>query len=488
MHALLRNVVVGAVLAVPTPAVAQHIALKTVPIPAGEQFLILPSRNLGMAGVSVALDDPLGDPFANPARGAFLSDLRVLALPTIYGEASQSVGGRTLPLAMLMPGRRVFGAAAFALQQVDNPNRFAWTPVPQPGSVIQDNSSSNVYVQGSIGVKVSARTSLGASLYHADLDAVDAVNLLYGRSIAINQSGSMREARVGLTHDFGDERRVDLVVLNNNVDMQHDVLYQEWSWQSDPRFPPTSRMWTELNEDRTETWGGQLRYTTPLGERGARLGGVATVNTKAHPKIPNYNIVNIPRDPGNSTAFSLGVGLSTRSGPATFAMELLYEPGRSHTWAYADTIIPTPTGELQPGDKTIDNQFRFGSWNLGLGLEREGEKTGFQLGLRLRNYRYNLEQHNFLTEVQRETDESWIEWSPSWSGNVKFAEFELRYSGRFTAKGWPNSDFGCFLGCEAVADAGPRGPDFVIGPTAPVVLPEFRVTTHRITISVPIRL
>jgi hypothetical protein len=489
MKAALR--ILPLILLVPTDIAAQHIALKTVPIPTGEQFLVLPSRNLGMGGVSVAFDDPLADPFANPARGVLMTQFQLLALPTIYGEASESVGGRTLPIAALVPGRRVFGAVAFALQQVDNPDRFGWNPVLGSENVIQDNSSSNVYVQGSLGVKLNARTAIGASLYHADLDAVDAVNLLYGRSVAINQNGSMTEARLALTHDFGEDRRLDAIVLRNNVDMTHDVMYQEWIWNPvDPVPPraPTVRMWSELNEDRTETWGGHVRYTMPLGTDGARFGAVATANTKSHPKIPNYNIVNIPRDPGNSTAFSLGVGLSKQTGLSAFAVELLYEPGRSHTWAYADTIIPTPAGALAPGDKTIDNQFRFGSWNLAVGLEREGEKTGFQLGLRLRNYRYNLEQQNFLTATERETDENWVEWSPTWSGVVKFDEFELRYSGRFTAKGWPDNN-GCGLfGCAVEDVMQPGGPDFVIGPTEPVMLPEFRVTTHRIMVSVPFRL
>ena len=36
------------------------------------------------------------------------------------------------------------------------------------------------------------------------------------------------------------------------------------------------------------------------------LGWVATTNLMSHPKIPNYEIVNIPRDPGRSTAYNVG--------------------------------------------------------------------------------------------------------------------------------------------------------------------------------------
>ena len=58
-----------------TPALAQAqvIPIKTVPLAAGDQFRIFPSQNLGMGRVSIAVDDPLLDPFVNPAKGSRLS-------------------------------------------------------------------------------------------------------------------------------------------------------------------------------------------------------------------------------------------------------------------------------------------------------------------------------------------------------------------------------------------------------------------------------
>ena len=56
--------------AFPCETTAQLISLKTVPVAAGDQFLIVPSQNLGMGGVSIALNDALLDPFVNPAKGA----------------------------------------------------------------------------------------------------------------------------------------------------------------------------------------------------------------------------------------------------------------------------------------------------------------------------------------------------------------------------------------------------------------------------------
>jgi hypothetical protein len=473
----------AAAAALPAPLAAQHITLKTVPIPAGEQFELLPSRLLGMGSVHVAVDDPLLDPFSNPARGARLEQLRVAALPTFYGEASNQVGGRSLPLAVLVPGERLFGVFAFALQQVDGPRTFGWFPGIDR-NIIRDNSSSNVYILGSAGTRLNGgRTAVGASVYHADLGAVDAVNLLYGRSFAIEQDGAMTELRLGLTHDFGTARVLDAVISTNRLDMTHDVWYADWTWS--PEWQSSVRTWNELNEDHTITWGAHLRYTQPVGTEGVRIGAILTGNTKAHPKIPNYNIVNIPRDPGNSAAFNIGLGLSSADGPASFGVELVFEPARSHTWAYADSVIATPTGSIPAGGVTVDNQFRFANWNVGVGVEREAQRLGFQLGLRLRQIRYSLDQQNFLTETRRKTRESWMEWTPTWSGVVKFAEFDLRYSGRFTARGWP--DIG---GPVIFMDRGTAlsGTDFIIGPTAPVDLPEFRVTTHRIMLSIPFSL
>lgn len=469
-------------LAVPAAAAAQHITLKTVPIPLGEQFQLLPSRNLGMANVHVSIDDPLLDPFTNPARGAAVDQLRVFALPTVYSETNSALGGRSFPIAAVIPGRTIFGSFAFAMQQVDNPNRWGWVPWQGDQSVFQENSSSNIYAQGSIGARLGRSTSIGASYYHADLDAVDAVNLLYGQSIAIDQDGSVGEAKLGLTHDLGAERRLDAVVLRSDVDMSHDVLYQEWNWIDNQ---PVIRSWNELNEDRTITWGAHLRYTQPLGDEGTRIGFIATGATKSHPKIPNYNIVNIPRDPGNSTAFNFGVGLSRLTKATVYSMELIFEPGRSHTWAYADTALTTPGGVIQPGEKTVDNQFRYGNWNLAAGLQHETDRAGFQLGIRVHQTRYSLEQHNFLADTVRNTDERWIEWSPSWGGVLKFGDFDLRYTGRFTAKGSPDNVVFGVRRDVMMADAPMSGVDFVVGPTGPVSLPEFRVTMHRLMVSVP---
>ncbi len=74
--------VTGALAVHATPGAGQLIGLKTVPLAAGEQFLIFPSENLGMGGASIAHDDPLSDPFSNPAKGARTTESRFFTVPT----------------------------------------------------------------------------------------------------------------------------------------------------------------------------------------------------------------------------------------------------------------------------------------------------------------------------------------------------------------------------------------------------------------------
>jgi hypothetical protein len=277
------------------------------------------------------------------------------------------------------------------------------------------------------------------------------------------------------------------MVGRSDVDMTHDVVYLDWlPWDSTRPNWPNVRARMEENRDRTTTWSGSLRYTAPTGDPGVRYGLMLIGNTKSHPKIPNYDLVNIPRDPGNSAVFGLGAGITSQQGGTLIGAELMLQPGRSHTWAYADSAVVTPGGTLRKGDKTVDNEFRFANWTIALGLEHEWTPGGVQLGLRVNRYGYHLDQKNFLRDTTVATDESWIEWSPGWGGFLKLGRAEVRYSGRWVAKGFdfPNG----FWGTRAVAEdvAVPGGNDFLVAPTDPVNMPDFRVVTHRVTVVVPL--
>lgn len=479
--------------ALPATSSAQNITLKTVPIPTGEQFLLFPSLSMGMGGVGIALDDPVGAAFSNPARRLEGNPARVFATPTFYGEARGTVGGRSLPISALFAGDRFHGAFAVAIQELDDTPWCCGGWGGGPGSDFIDGARSNTYLMGSLGARIGEGTSVGVSLFHAQLGAVDGVNLLYAQAAGIQQDGELVEARAGVAHDFGDARKLEATFTRTSLDMTHDVHYLEWRWLCDPSVPngqscqPTIREWDELNEDRTLSWGTRLGYRQPLDEV-SQVGFLLAASTKNHPKIPNYNIVNIPRDPGNSTVFNIGAGLSRHEGPLKVGLEVVFEPGSSHTWAFADTTVLLPSGAtLQPGEKTVDNQFTFRNMRVALGLDRDGERFGFQLGVGVRQISYRLAQQHFLAEVQRRTKESWAEWSPSWGAVSHLGSVDLRYTGRFTARGFPDA---CWLGCTRVLamedGAFAPGVDFIPGATQPVNMPDFRVTTHRFTLSMPL--
>ncbi|HUH11861.1 MAG TPA: hypothetical protein VMK65_02080, partial [Longimicrobiales bacterium] len=466
-----------------------HISLKTVPIPAGDQFALFPSLRMGMAGASVALDDPMGDPFANPARGARLQGLELFLTPTFYGSSDDVSGGRSLPLSASMGGERWFGAASMALQQLSDRRLGAWAPLTpeQRDEIFPDGAHDNLYAFGSLGRRVpgAEHVAVGVSGFWADLGALDGVQRLYMRSSGIRQSGTLDEYRVGAMADLGDGATLDAVALRSSLDMTHRVLYVEWDQWGQPTTTTTR---TEINLDRTVTWGAQLRYTRPLAAQDWRAGAVLTGNRKSHPKIPNYDLVNIPRDPGSSRVFQVGGGLAKVTESSAFTVEAVLEPGRSHTWAYTDTALTTEAGTVIPaGGRTVDNRFVFRNVAMATAVQKDYTRAGFQLGLRLRSIRYTLDQKNFLADTVRHTREGWMEWTPTWSGVLRFDDFDLRYAGRATMKGWVQVG-GVFPGVRFDdAAAAPGGGDFLVAPTQPVDMPDFRVTTHQFTISVPVR-
>src|SRR6478672_10663165 len=97
----------------------QVIAVKTAPIADGGQFAFLPSANLGMGGLSIALPDSSLDPFSNPAKGAWLKGTRVFGAPTFFTVTRKAGGGLTLPLGASVSSGAWFTQFAVAMQDID---------------------------------------------------------------------------------------------------------------------------------------------------------------------------------------------------------------------------------------------------------------------------------------------------------------------------------------------------------------------------------
>jgi hypothetical protein len=489
-----------------TPARAQLIPIKTIPIAQGDQFQIFPSNNLGLGGVSIALPDSLGDPFSSPATMARLRTSRFFSSPTVYSLSSNTGGGRSLPVAVLARRENWYGGLALVLQQVDasRPPQQGGIFVAEPRTLVPPGSPlpgpdlrahGNQYAFGLIGRTWPDRNlSVGASALWTGLHALDGVDLLYSGSLRVRQTGHAVDFRVGALKDWRGERGVrslEAVVLHNRFAATHNVLYVDQFW--DPglqRF--VSDLRTDQNFDHTNTWGAQLKYQIPLATPGWRMGWLATVNRATHPKLPNYDITNvavIPWDPGRSYAYNFGVGFSKVLGPATFGVDAIYEPIRTYTWA--DAIAPTATlagDTIAVGGKTVENRFRFSNaiFRIGAGrdidLEGNSKMLGLQLGLTMRTISYRLQQTDNVELSQRSLRTGWLEWSPTWGLTLRFTELELRYRGRVTkGAGRPGTQF--IVGVRALAVS---GADILAAPSGPLNLIDVNTSTHQISLSLPL--
>ncbi|MDE2974604.1 MAG: hypothetical protein OXU64_07790 [Gemmatimonadota bacterium] len=464
----------------PSALEAQLIAIRTVPVASGDQFLTAPSATLGMGGVRFAIDDSIADGWSNPAKGVFVTESSLLVSPAYYGIYATADGGgaKTFPLTGLLSGSRWFGGVSAALQKVANGLGF-------------DESSRNLYGRGYVGRKVGrAGWSVGASVSTARLNAMDGVDLLYAGAWRIDQRGSITDVRAG-AYRAGDGDRLGFTVVHNRVSMAHYVSYLRvilLRGTQDSGGVDVPSQFDETNEDRTRTWAGQVEWTRRLQAPGWTIGIALSTNYKSHPKIPNYQIQNIPRDPGTTWAHELGLGVARRRGPTTFGIDVALQPIRSHTWQEAEGPVETAGGTLQAGDKTIENHFDFANLMLRTGVSHEFDRLEIQLGVDLRSYEYRLEQQDHVEGTTRRQSENWIEWTPSAAVTFGLSDTDIQYATRVTAgTGTPGIGGGWNAADRGISVVYGGGPDFIAAPSGALWLDRAVVWTHQLWIRVPIR-
>lgn len=481
-------------------APAQLISIKTVPVAQAEQFDIFPSENRGMAGVSIALPDTLLDPFVNPATTARLRGAHFFGSPAVYSVSHRSGGGRTLPLGALASSRSWYGGLALALQEVDPGSEaapvFSGPTIDGVGRSVAVPAPSRESHQNSMAVGLlgkrfpQAKLSLGGSVQWAGLNAIDGVDLLYAGSRGVEQFGHLLDVRLGLLKEWAAERSLQAVLVHNRFRMTHDVTYVDFLW--DPLLAqPVEHPRVDQNLDRTNTWGLHLEYEHPLAASGWRVGGLVTGNLLSHPKLPNYEIMSIPRDPGHSAAYNFGVGISRIYDSTTFAIDAIYEPIWSNTWAEAAEPIETSLGATIPaGGRTIDNHFRFSNALLRVGVGQDlplggrSRAAGLQLGLGMRSVHYWLTQHDRVAGTARGQEVRWLEWTPTWGASLRFPSMELQYRGRVTTgTGRPGV---LARGGFDFASASSLGSNILAAPSGPMTLDGVRVMTHQLSVSLPL--
>jgi hypothetical protein len=204
--------------------------------------------------------------------------------------------------------------------------------------------------------------------------------------------------------------------------------------------------------------------------------------------------MTIPWDPGHSAAYDLGVGIAKSSGLTTFGVDAVFEPIKTHTWGEAPSPIVAETRTLPAGSKTTENFFSFSNAILRTGLGREIpidtvhgalRSVRLELGLALRSISYMLDQIDHVGDTRRQQDESWLEWTRTWGFGMRFSDLELRYTGRMsTGNGRPGIQNFISPLVLASADA---GKNFLSAPSGALSLTGVKVTTHQISVSVPIR-
>jgi len=455
-------------------AMAQIIPVKTVPIAEGDQFTFLPSANRGMANVSIALDDTLFDPFVNPAKGSRVGRGFYFGSPSLYSLSRNGGDGSTLPIGAIVRRGSTFAGTAFAVQELSPGGGESGIPQPlalgasslAPGSATQV-PHTNTYAFASLGHTLArSDLSFAGSVMWSRLSGVDGVDLLYPGAQKVDQLGDAVNLRFGLLKRWQGERSFEALVVHNRYATTHDVSFLEFFWDPARRQPiATSRV--EHNYDRTHLWGLQLQYQRPIGDSGWRVGAMLTGNRTTHPTMPTLGLMNLAGDPGTSTAYDAGIGLSRSLNATTAGIDAIYEP----IWSRGN-------------DGDNESHYRFSNSIVRAGVRHDFELTPtstfqLQFGMQARAIRYARETSVALQTPTR-SHQRWTEWTHTWATSLRLSEFQVHYQWRLTSGverlGFPEVIFG------------PQTLDVSFFPVTPqlTMLP-MRVTTQQLSITVPIR-
>jgi hypothetical protein len=240
------------------------------------------------------------------------------------------------------------------------------------------------------------------------------------------------------------------------------------------------------------SWGGSAQYVQPFGDEGWRVGWLAAASRLWHPEIPNYPVQNIPRDPGSTNAFNLGLGLARTVGASSFAMDFVEEPMYSRTWGTAgrDTAI-AGGGTLHAGERTVDNRFTFSNVHMRIGaghdfmMGQDGTSMwGIQYGLGVYSINYRLRQADHVQRTESVRDESWVEWTPTLGLNLRTHGWTLRYNFRYTCG---PADCVDWMSGDKVNVTSPGSGTIIAAPNAAQSVNGGTTHVHQLMMTVPIR-
>ena len=468
------------------PAAGQVVPTRVSPVVRADLLEILPSRGMGMGGISIAIRDTVGDAWSNPAAAARLTGTRVFGAPVAY-DVTRGAGEGAAVVAGAMSRRGPwFAAGAFALQDVEPGQAIPRFPGPlrlEAGASAVDLLGTEPSGTGAHGFALLGRAfggvSVGGSVVAERRHAVDGIGLLYGDSDGLEAAGHVATFRVGVLAESADGSSLEAVAVHARTRMTHDVVYADFTWDPETQILAMSPR-EERNAEASNVWGLRLSHQRPLGG-GWRLGWLATGNIADYPRLPLYDaprdgITDLAGARAEAQAYELGVGVVREAGTIVLGADVVYEPIRSR--------IEGTDGAAT----TVVNRIRWHNAVVRGGIGRAWQPRGAEhtldarVGFSARRLDYRLAQFDHRQQAGRDEHRSWLEWSPTWGGGIGIGAFALRYTGsvlRGTERPVPpTQSFGrCFDVC--VLD--------VVGPwpfPSPSLEPrEVSVLTHRLFLS-----
>lgn len=464
---------VALALLLPLTGSVQVIPVKTVPVLEGPSMGTVPYQNLLLSGLDFMLPDRLAEPFSNPARGALVDGVVMGSRPSFFRATGNLGSENYFPLSVQFSSPRGFGGLMAAMQRSEFFSSSGLFPLGSGGAARP--RESNFLVQAYGGRTLGAgRWSIGAGLGLAHLNGLMAVPLLYNQNVT-SQSGYILTASAGLLHRFAKGKVFDATFLVQNFQMEH------FFGISPILSPDVGSGYGE--KDHTVTWAWRLRYSTPLAMPGDRLGWQFTVNRKSHPKIPNYSLMNIPRDPGVTWAFQAGAGFSRETDQGQYGLEVIYEPIWSHTWVEPLGSEPVP----------LENFFRFGNWRFNFAAVTRGEALNVGVGIRLHRIAYRLRQVRYVfldpivvppvpeapATLERKDRYHWLEWEPYLGFRYRLGGVQVQYVAQFAlGTGRPGVSLLVPAQTESMFATG----NYLIAPAGPLSLQEEVGFYHQINL------
>ncbi len=439
-----------------------------------------------MGELLVAVDDPLRDPFLNPAiKGD--RRLRLSVTPTIYGDKRETVQGRTLPFSAVITGTDWFGTLAFALQELeDNPKEVFSLPSELKGAVEGGEPRRNTFAVGSIGRRLGPRASLGLKLAYGELELLDGERRLYPSALALSQAGEIRAVTLGAAYAPKEDHFLRATLTNSLVEMEHEGTGWRRRASDIPGIPGPAELWSWTDGSRSEVWEGRVHYTLTIPRERLRLTAMASLQRRDQSRIPGYDLVHIPFDPGSTTLGEVGLGWDAVGPLFRLAIEVGVSPGSAETRILADSTLSSNGTTLQRGDPAFSHDFRFTNWWATAGVDVPLGPGGFQLGLGALGHRFRLEQRDHLRGEDHEYKISWTEWVPSLGVRVVMRGVEMGYALRLINRGTAPCDPHSYRSLCRTMPVPYHFTGLRVAPTLPEDLPDFSLTTHQLTVSVPL--